>query len=408
MTEARFYSILIASLEDQIVELEAVIVEREQAIAVVDLARAQLLLQEPSETRNAELAALGDERAELLRDLNTNRSSVQAVQRELVPLLETQKIAAPAAEVIRQAGVPRFPGGISDKYYWVAGLLGGAFLGLVAAFFAYRLDGSVSDEADIVSSLDTNLIGSIPDLGWRYRNKTGFLAMSTGQRSIGIQRAKESYRRLRSTMGFLRSANDVRSVVITSSHPGEGKSVTSANLAIALATGGTTVALVSADMRRPSLEEVFDVDNEKGLSTYLGGQDDEITYVDVAAQAGLVFIPSGPKPANPGELLGSSRFSTLVDAIEKSVDFVIIDTPPLTSTADATSAAAAVDGVIVIVDGRLTSQSDLLRVRADLDRSGVKLLGAVMNRDRSRDVGIFRRRNRYAYERSTLTSDEST
>jgi capsular exopolysaccharide synthesis family protein len=154
------------------------------------------------------------------------------------------------------------------------------------------------------------------------------------------------------------------------------------------------VVLVSADLRRPTLEQMFGMEASRpGLSDYLA-QAAELNAEKVPGIDNLWLIRSGTAAENPGELLNSDRFEQMVKELEReNVEYIVIDTPPILNTADAVSAARYVDGVIVVVDTERTDTADLLQVRADLERSGSKLLGAVMNRQRS-DRG---RRDRYSY-----------
>jgi capsular exopolysaccharide synthesis family protein len=136
-----------------------------------------------------------------------------------------------------------------------------------------------------------------------------------------------------------------------------------------------------------------------GLSEYLAAAA-ELNAEKVPGIDNLWLIRSGMPPSNPGELLNSDRFEQMIKELEREdVEYIVIDTPPVLSTADAVSAARYVDGVIVVVDTERTETSDLLQVRADLERSGSKLLGAVMNRQKFEGGGLFRR-DKYAYYRA--------
>jgi capsular exopolysaccharide synthesis family protein len=191
----------------------------------------------------------------------------------------------------------------------------------------------------------------------------------------------------------------VSSIIVTSANPAEGKSLTSSNLAIALAQNGSRCVLVSADLRRPTLEKLFGMEGPRpGLSEYLAHAA-ELNAEKVPGIDNLWLIRSGAPPNNPGELLNSDRFEQMVKELEREdVEYIVIDTPPVLSTADALSAARYVDGVIVVVDTERTETSDLLQVRADLERTGSKLLGAVMNRQKY-ERGKLLQRDRYAYTR---------
>jgi capsular exopolysaccharide synthesis family protein len=174
--------------------------------------------------------------------------------------------------------------------------------------------------------------------------------------------------------------------MFTSAFPSEGKSVTTSNTAVALAQSGATVALINADLRRPSLERLFGLDNSKGLSLFLAG-DEVIEPYQPEGIENLWVFSAGPEPANSAELLGSDRLTTLIKQL---------DCPPVLSAADPLVVAPQVDGVIVVVDSRTTETDDLLQVRADLANAGAKILGSVMNRDRRRRGSRWRSRA-YSY-----------
>ena len=222
--------------------------------------------------------------------------------------------------------------------------------------------------------------------------------MLASGRSARIQRARESFRRLRSSVQFLAASREADTYLVTSARPGEGKSTVSVNLAVAMAQGGGSVCLVNADLRRPTVEKMLGVPNSQGLSDWL--VDNTITdiLVPISNIPGLVVLPSGPPPTNPGELLSSGELSSLMDELITQFDTVIIDAPPILSAADASTIAPSVDGTLIVVDGQRTDTDTLLRVRGELERTGGTVLGAVLNRDSS-DNAPRLGRDRYAYER---------
>ncbi len=344
----------------------------------------------------ADIAALG-------REITTFESQIRADRGEIVNLE-----ISPPGEVLSQALVPTAPDGIPRPFLLVAGTLLGLTLGLASAFFLERLDTTARDENDVALALGTSVIGAIPTLGMgRLRGSQNLIMFSTGG-SARISAAREAFRRLRSSLLFLNSSSGVSSAVVTSSSPGEGKSVTSANLAIALAQNGSRVVLVSADMRRPTLERMFGMEAQRpGLAEYLG-QTAELNAEKVPGIENLWLIRSGRSPANPSELLNSDRFELLIKELEREdVEYIIVDSPPLLSTADALSAARFVDGVIVVVDAEKTESSDLLQIRADLERSGARVLGAVLNR-RKFDGGRGFRRSKYAYYQAEVARSSAS
>ena len=326
-------------------------------------------------------------------DVSNLTSQLRNAETSLRSTLQKVDSREPSAEVLRPASVPANPDGLGTAPIVAGGLLLGVMAGIVGAFLLERLDTTARDEEDVALALGSSVIGSIPALGLGHRGGSGSLIMLSSGGSNRFAAAREAFRRLRSSVQFLNSSSGVSSIIVTSSSPGEGKSLTAANLSIALAQNGSRVVLVSADLRRPSLERMLGMEASRpGLSDYLA-QAAELNAEKVPGIENLWLIRSGTPPENPGELLNSDRFEQMVKELEReNVEYIVIDTPPVLNTADAVSAARYVDGVIIVVDTERTDTAELLKVRADLERSGSKLLGAVMNRQRSE-----RGKDRYTY-----------
>ncbi len=306
-----------------------------------------------------------------------------------------------AAEVLELADPPQDPNGFGDRLLWALGALFGLLAGIVAAFVADRLDTTAREESDVELAIGQSVLGSVPPFGFGSAKGSAPLVMLSTNTNSKTQRAQESFRRLRTSVQFLASSDQLHSFLLTSSVPAEGKSTVSANLAVALAQAGNTVVLVSADMRRPTLETMFGIRNNEGLADHLRSNTADYPPVISVGIDNLALIPSGPSPANPGELLGSPNFKELIVQLEATYDFVIVDSPPVLSAADAPAAATSVGGVVIVVDSKRTDTSTLLQVRSDLERSGARIVGALLNKDRSRSTKFWSRRDRYAYERAT-------
>ncbi len=352
---------------------------------------------DPERTR---LGELNSQRADLRQQANALRNQIRVEEQGAADVRREQASRTLPAAILQNADTPQHPIGLGATTLLLGGLVGGLIAGILGAFILDRLDTSARDEGDIELAAGASVLGSIPMFGFGSRSGAAALVMLSSGKSAGLQRARESFRRLRTSVLYLSAMNGTKSVIITSAQPGEGKSVNAANLAIALAQGGTKVALVSADMRRPTIEGLFGVRNTHGLSVALDGQgNSDVPLISVGVE-NLAIIPAGPMPERPGELLGSATFESLIQRLEDMYDFVIVDTPPVLAAADAGAAAAAVDGVILLVDTARTDTSTLLKVRSDLDRAGANVLGTVLNRDRSSPTGRFRSRYDYSYEKA--------
>ena len=188
----------------------------------------------------------------------------------------------------------------------------------------------------------------------------------------------ESYRQLRTALLLSSAGHAPRTLLITSSQPAEGKTTTSVNTAISLSQTGASVLIVDADLRRPRVHRVFGLKNNAGLSNYLAGDGDLASLIQVAIP-NLYVLPVGPLPPNPAELLGSAKMKNLVEVLSTNFDYLVIDSPPVSSFADSLILSALVEGVIIVVKGGTTAREMAQRTKAHLQSVGAKILGVVIN-----------------------------
>lgn len=191
----------------------------------------------------------------------------------------------------------------------------------------------------------------------------------------------EAYRVLRANLRFAALDRPLRTVTVVSPEPAEGKSTTAANLAAALAQTGQQVILVDADLRRPTLHQMFGVSNHVGLTTALLDTEADFTHhVQRTALPNLTLLTSGPLPPNPSELLSSSRMSALLHEMGTQADAVILDSAPVLAVADAAVLAHLSDGTLLVIDATRTRRGTAQRAAAQLQRTGAHVLGVVLNR----------------------------
>ncbi len=196
--------------------------------------------------------------------------------------------------------------------------------------------------------------------------------------------AAEAYRTLRTNLQFSSLDKPVRSLLVTSARPDEGKSAAVANLALAFAQMNEVVVLVDADLRRPALHSLFGVSNEQGLTSYIlnAGQTTSGKAALPFANTGipnLKFLPSGPTPPNSTELLGSARMRELLLRLKDEADYVLFDAPPVLALTDAAVLATRLDGVLLVLKAGKTSRDDAREAKEQLEKVHANLLGVVLN-----------------------------
>ena len=200
--------------------------------------------------------------------------------------------------------------------------------------------------------------------------------------------AAEAYRTLRTNLTFAALDKPIETLLVTSPAPGEDKSTVLANLAVTMAQGEQSVILVDADLRRPSLHEIFGAANERGLTTMVVEETalDDPPLVDTGVD-NLRLMPSGPLPPNPAGILGSRRMEEAIARLKTRADVILFDAPPVVAVTDAAVLGTKVDGVLLVVRAGRTRREHAQRARELLERGHVRIVGAVLN-NAPRDVAL--------------------
>lgn len=189
----------------------------------------------------------------------------------------------------------------------------------------------------------------------------------------------EQFRTIRTNITFSMSVQDQKTLLITSSIPGEGKTTNAANIAIVFAQEGKKVLLIDADMRKPTLHITFNILNLDGFSTVLARKKQYYEVIQNTSVEGLFIIPSGPIPPNPAELLSSKALDEILNEVKKYYDIIIFDAPPLLSVTDGQILANKADGTLLIVKSGSTEKEDVLKSKEILLASRANILGAILN-----------------------------
>jgi polysaccharide biosynthesis transport protein len=354
---------------------QAFIAQRRQGLVADYLASGEVL-QERMTDLDAEIASLGvgDERR--IASLEAQRQRYGELLDSL--LLSAELAQGSGAQVIRPAELADGPFEPTTTRNVVLALVVGLVLGVGAAFLIEYLDTSLRTEDDLqAASGGLATLAVVPELTtWKSGDQPHLITREQPQSP-----SSEAYRALRTSVQFLGIDRTIGTIGFTSASPGDGKTTTAANLAVACARAGQRVVLVDCDLRKPRVHEFFGLSNAMGFTTVLLGEASlETAAHRIADEPGLVVITSGPVPPDPSELLSGKRARSLVSAVAAQADLVIIDSPPVLAVADPLVVAGMVDGMILVASAGRSARDDIGRAVEQLQLVEAPMLGTVLNR----------------------------
>ncbi len=359
--------------------------------------------------------AVADQRA-IVDKLNERSIQYNILQREVDSnkelyegLLQRLKEAGVAAGLrssnIRVADRAKVPGSRSTPKRartLTLALILGLFVGTGAVFLVEALDNTLKTSDDVTQHLGLPVLGVIPNLedspkvkgrfGWPFERSGTKTQPHLVQTDSALKegRALEAYRSLRTALLLSHSGNPPQTILVTSAVPGEGKSTTVANIAIALAQTGSRTLIVDLDMRQPKLADAFGISAEQGMSTFLSGNSDISSQIHETGVPNLFLAPAGPRAPNPAELIASERMFTGMLLMREYFTYVVIDSPPILELSDAMATSPHVDGTILVARAGKTPRKTVQRAADSLAKIGATLFGVLVN-------GVNLERTGYGY-----------
>ena len=190
----------------------------------------------------------------------------------------------------------------------------------------------------------------------------------------------EQYRTVRTNLQFAVAGDQpLRSMAVVSSGPGEGKSTSSANLAVVFAQAGRRVLLVDADMRKATVHKTFGLSNEVGLSNLVSGQQSASSVIQPSGVDNLSVMTAGPTPPNPAELLNSHRMNVVIEELYQMFDLIVFDLPPVMTVADGLIMASKTDGTVVVIREGVTRKDSIIEAKNRLIQAKARILGVIYN-----------------------------
>jgi capsular exopolysaccharide synthesis family protein len=352
-----------ASKESLSVELDKVQNDMENTQAAID-----------------DLGTPADDEEQLERDrLEFNLSSQRATYSNLLASFEELRIAEASSSsnvvVVESAMPSAAPVRPRTLQNTILAALVSAMIGFGVVYVIEYLDDTIKSPDDVTAVVGLPTLGAI---GQIEGDDTGSTLVTVSSPRAPIS---EAFRALRTNIQFARVDGQLHSLMVTSAGPGEGKSTTAANLAVALAQAGRSVVLIDADLRRPVLHRLFGLSNSKGLTTaLLDLKAPASAHLQPTEVPGLGLMTSGPIPPNPAELLGSRRMVDVLGSLKQGSDVVILDSTPVLTVADALVLAPHVDGTLLLVEANKTRRDALVQAREALQRTEGHLFGIALNK----------------------------
>lgn len=257
----------------------------------------------------------------------------------------------------------------------ILAIFAGIFAAVGFVFLIEYLDDTVKNQEQVLSDTGLSSLGAIAQIK----------ANDPGDSIVAYTRPRdplsEAYRVLRTNLGFSSIDGELRSIVVTSGSPGEGKSTTVANLAVVMAQAGKRVIIVDSDLRRPVQHKIMAVGNNRGLTTALLDNETPVTFhLQNTKIRGLRVLSSGPIPPNPAEILSSQRMGQLIEELKEEADILIFDTPPVLTVTDAAVLAPKTNGTLLVVHVGKTRRDTLSQAVERIRKTNSQPLGVVLNR----------------------------
>ncbi|MBN8595248.1 MAG: polysaccharide biosynthesis tyrosine autokinase [Anaerolineae bacterium] len=378
----------IAFATEQIAALNTQITDSRRQLALIDD-------QLQTATGSEAIDQLNGQRNSIVDQINQATATVADFTNTIVTLQQRTN----SIDVVERARIPTSPSGSSVWSTTLLGALVGAFLAIGLALVIEYLDETIRSTEEAAQTLKLPVLSGII----RFGTKKDAYPERLVTKITSMSPIAESYRTLRTNLLYQGGADHKSVFLVTSPGPGEGKSVTTANLAVTMAQAGLQVLLIDADLRRPKQHEIFGLNNNVGLTTLLGAEPLMPNQHDRAASSlpfnlldcmqftnlpKLWIITSGFIPANPTEILSSTLLKRWIDTFRASsdIDVILIDSPPCLMAADSpVLAATARAEVVLIVDRGRTRRSAAVRAKEQFESLGITVKGVVVNRINPRD-----------------------
>lgn len=312
----------------------------------------------------------------LEREVQSNKQMYEVLLTRLKEINVSSTLNVNNVSVIDRAQVPLKPTKPKAKQNILLAIIVGLFGGIGLAFMVDYFDNTIKSVEDVKNILDEHILGSIPDIEQKEESKKDKIVLFEPHSPVS-----ESYKAVRTEVCRLigQSEGLKKVILITSAEPQAGKTTTVSNLGISLAQKGNKIILVDADLRKPQLHRIFNLEKHQGLSEYLADGANIDSIIKDTEIENLKVITSGKIPRNPAELIGCAKIKDFIQDLREKFDFVIFDSPPIISVTDPVILADMVDAFIQVVRSGKAFVPVVLRARERLENIKARSLGVILN-----------------------------
>jgi capsular exopolysaccharide synthesis family protein len=366
-------------------EIDAVLTAFEKGYQeLLDNERSLKVLMEQQKKEAIEISKIEVEYKPLKRSAEQEEKMYSVIASRQKEIDITGPMKTNNVRVLERAIVPGAPVRPKPVQSLMLGLLLGLGTGIGLAFAIEALDNTLKTQTDVEQLLGTPVLGLVPLIGAVPGGDAGEVSDHLRERDLGVfldpkSVAAECCRSIRTNILFMSPDRPLKTIVVTSPSPQEGKTTTAINLSVTMAEAGGRVLIVDTDMRRPRLHRSFGVPNQTGISTVIVGKatlEEAIKRTDVP---NLDVLPCGPVPPNPSELLHTDRFAAVLADCGKLYDRIILDSPPTSAVTDPAVLGNLADGVVLVIKAGETTRDSATHARRQLVSAKVRLVGVVVN-----------------------------
>jgi capsular exopolysaccharide synthesis family protein len=327
----------------------------------------------------------------LRREAESARHMYELLVKRFKETTVTEDMRTGNIRVIDRAEVPGGPVNIKKKRMMLLAIIVSLFVGIGLAFFFEYLDNTIKIPEDVSQYLKIPYLGHVPLFSKESKGKPNDDAnpeLVTFHSPLSA--SSESYRGIRTNILFSSAESAPQVILLTSARPLEGKTITTANLAVTFSLADSKVIILDCDMRKPKMHKLFGASKDCGISNLLVGSSDLEAAIFHTRIPNLDIIPCGPIPPNPSEILGSTRMVSLLNELRNQYAYILIDSSPTTAVTDPVVLSKSVDGVLLVIRAGDTAKEFVLTSVSQYRAIGVRILGAVLN-------GVDMGRNGYYY-----------